>query len=334
MDRNELTDILNKIGSVTVCVVGDVCLDAYWHADMRLSRLSNETPHFPYPVRKETYSLGGGGNVLANLAALKVGAVLPVTVLGSDWRGAITKNLLSELGLDLSGVVTDETRVTPCYCKPMLHGISDVVYEAPRLDFENSSFPDEPAERRILSALYSASERADVVAVCDQTSFGAVSPAVIEALADIGRTKPVVADSHDHISLFRRVIVKPNEGEAAAALPGFSGSPEDVAKALSARSGAPAVVTLGERGAVWCENGVAVRVPAVKTAPPVDIVGAGDTFLSAFAAAYASGVPGETALAFANLASSVTIKKIGTTGTASPNEILRAFDRSFGEGEQ
>ena len=59
-----------------------------------------------------------------------------------------------------------------------------------------------------------------------------------------------------------------------------------------------------------------------------------NTFLSAFAAAYAAGVPGETALAFANLASSVTVKKIGATGTASPDEILRAFDRSFGEGEQ
>ena len=65
--------------------------------------------------------------------------------------------------------------------------------------------------------------------------------------------------------------------------------------------------------------------PAWRTEPPLDIVGAGDTFLSAFAAALAAGIPGDVAAAFANLASAVTIRKIGTTGTASPEEITARF---------
>ena len=54
------------MASVTAMVVGDVCLDAYWMADMRLSSLSRETPHHNMPVVEERYALGAAGNVMAN----------------------------------------------------------------------------------------------------------------------------------------------------------------------------------------------------------------------------------------------------------------------------
>ena len=42
--------ILGAVKSVRVCLIGDLCLDAYWTADMKKSRLSRETPHVPLPV--------------------------------------------------------------------------------------------------------------------------------------------------------------------------------------------------------------------------------------------------------------------------------------------
>ena len=39
-------------------------------------------------------------------------------------------------------------------------------------------------------------------------------------------------------------------------------------------------------------------------------------------------IAGGEALAFANLASGVTVKKIGTTGTASPAEIIQKFEEN------
>ena len=88
-------------------------------------------------------------------------------------------------------------------------------------------------------------------------------------------------------------------------------------------------VTLGEVGALWYsgDEGLAFA-PTRPQKPPVDIVGAGDTFLSAFCAARAAGAAGGEALAFANLASGVTVKKIGTTGTASPAEIIQKFEEN------
>ena len=68
------------------------------------------------------------------------------------------------------------------------------------------------------------------------------------------------------------------------------------------------------------ENGI--RIGARKLDGELDICGAGDTSLSAFSCALAAGASLTEAAAFAGLASSVTVKKIGVTGTASVDEIL------------
>jgi len=48
--RDRLEEILTAIGSIRVALVGDICLDAYWKADMTLSELSRETPNFRFPL--------------------------------------------------------------------------------------------------------------------------------------------------------------------------------------------------------------------------------------------------------------------------------------------
>ncbi|MBR0112713.1 MAG: bifunctional hydroxymethylpyrimidine kinase/phosphomethylpyrimidine kinase [Clostridia bacterium] len=322
MDKADIRRILENAGKVTVCLAGDICLDAYWLADMKKSRLSRETPHFPLPVTQERYSLGGGGNAAANFAALGVKNVMPVSVIGDDWRAVLVKNCLAKSGIDGGYVVADAGRVTPCYCKPLRSGISDTVYEDPRLDFENYSPLSEETEEKLLATLKEAAEKADIIAVCDQLEYGVITPKIRECLCEIAKKKPVVADSRDRTALYKNAIIKPNDVEAAAALGTNATGTEAAAKTLSEKTGAPVIITEGAKGAVWCEGGKTVFVPALKTEPPVDTVGAGDTFLAAFCAAYAAGESGEKAVEFANLACAVTVKKIGVTGTASPEEIL------------
>ena len=73
---------------------------------MKKSELSRETPHYPLPVVKEIMSLGAGGNVVANVAALKPDKLFVCGVCGDDWRGDILKKKLSEIGADTSGLFT------------------------------------------------------------------------------------------------------------------------------------------------------------------------------------------------------------------------------------
>lgn len=335
LDGARVRALAGTVQNARVCMIGDVCLDLYWRADMRLSRLSRETPHFPLPVVGETASPGGGGNVACNLRALGVGELTVISVIGDDWRGFLLRDCFAKRGIDTGRLIVSQGRVTPCYCKPLRAGISETVYEDPRIDFENFDPISAGDEDRVLAALDEAAGRCDVIAVCDQYRHGVLTGRVRARLAEIGARMPVIVDSRENAALYTGVILKPNEVEAALAVgraPSGAPAPEEygeIAKTLSARTGRPVIVTLGEVGALWYsgDEGLAFA-PTRPQKPPVDIVGAGDTFLSAFCAARAAGAAGGEALAFANLASGVTVKKIGTTGTASPAEIIQKFEEN------
>jgi ribokinase len=83
-----------------------------------------------------------------------------------------------------------------------------------------------------------------------------------------------------------RPLLTPNEHEAAE----LSGEqdPEAAARALAARTGAPVVITLGERGALVADaaGSELVRAPSVRA---VDTTGAGDAFNGVLAAGLARG---------------------------------------------
>lgn len=333
-----------------ILLVGDACLDVYWHADMRLSQLSRETPNFPLPIVGERFSPGGGANAAACLSALGVGKVLLLTAMGEDWRARELKQACGHSGIDTSAVVSNPRVVTPAYCKPVCRGISDVEYEAPRIDFENRSPLPTEVENELLGRLRDLAGSVDAIAVSDQLEHGVVTPALRSELLTLSRDGLiVVADSRSRIGLFKGVIAKPNEYECAMALsvqpdcPGFGGptgagsdQPKEserrfLAQELSRRNGAPVCMTLGPDGAVWANGDESTTVPGVKVTPPVDTVGAGDCFLSTLTAALAVGRSGVEAAFLANLASAVTVKKLGTTGTATPDEILSLLQREHTE---
>jgi bifunctional ADP-heptose synthase (sugar kinase/adenylyltransferase) len=73
-------------------------------------------------------------------------------------------------------------------------------------------------------------------------------------------------------------------------------------------------------------DGAARHVPAPPVDQPIDIVGAGDSAMAAIGAALASGAHPLEAAQLGNLAAAVTIRKLGTTGTASAAEILARWD--------
>ena len=145
---------LEKLGKGRIGVIGDFCLDVYWHADMTKSELSRETPHFPLPIVQERLSPGGAGNVAMNVLALEPKKVYALGVFGDDWRGLALKGLLERAGADVSGVVTDRARVTNTYIKPLRKGYAEnVVYEDPRLDFTNYGPLAAATEAKLLKAL-------------------------------------------------------------------------------------------------------------------------------------------------------------------------------------
>jgi len=114
LPQARLKAILDACASLRIAVIGDLGLDAYWYADMTRAQLSREAPLYGRPVVREGYTPGGGANVAWNLAALGVGAVYAVGVLGSDWRGDLLRQKLIEVGVHIEPVLIRADWVTCC----------------------------------------------------------------------------------------------------------------------------------------------------------------------------------------------------------------------------
>ena len=330
-----LTGILEGISRARIGLIGDLCLDMYMDVDMRLSELSREVPNYTLPVVGERVSPGGAGNVAANLAALKPKALRVLGVLGQDWRGGLLKEALKARGVPTDGLIVSPRATTNAYIKPVRRGYSDLLYESPRLDYENREALSDGDEAALMEALERAAQEVDVLCVCDQLKNGCVTGRIRRRVCELARDGlRVIVDSRDRIGEYRDVIVKPNEMEAMRAL-NLNGAvtPERMAQAalaLSERSGRPALITLGENGCLAAEDGRVAHIPARRVSGPTDICGAGDSFLAALACALGGGADIRAAAALGNLGASVTIAKLGETGTASRAELMRAFEDCCG----
>lgn len=335
LTRTQLEALLDQIDGARIGLIGDLCLDMYWIADMKLSELSRETPHYPLPVVEERYAPGGAGNAVSNIAALKPGRLCAIGVVGEDWRGSLLLQALEDRGIDCTHVVREPGFVTNTYIKPLRCGISDVIYEDPRLDFENRSPISAACEQKVLAALNAAANDLDVICVSDQMKFGCITPAVRERLCQLGQEgKTIIVDSRDRIGLYTNATLKPNEIELSRTFADGSSPDLDAIAALAVpvaqKMDRPMLVTLGDKGCFVIENGTATRCPACPVEPPIDFCGAGDTFLSGYGTLIASGATPIQAAQVATLCSAVTIKKIGTTGTATRDEVIAAYDQYLG----
>lgn len=327
LSASRLHQLLGGFGGLRAGVIGDVCLDAYWVADLTRSTLSRETPHYTMPIVEERYSPGAAGNVAANLAALGCGKVTICSVVGHDWRGELLQSLFKDRGIDTSYMIAGRDWVTPAYCKPIRTGLQNVQQEDARLDFQNTKPLPETLAAQLGERLDAMAAACDIIAVTDQLPLGVIGEGIRKKLTEwAAKGKIVVVDSRERIGLYRGVIVKPNEVEASHWFreEPSARAPEEwavLARRLSAEVQGVCCMTLGAEGAIWAEGDRCVFVPTRPAAPPIDIVGAGDAFAAASLCALGAGGTGPESAALAHCASSVVIRKIGTTGTATQAEI-------------
>ncbi|RUZ03109.1 bifunctional heptose 7-phosphate kinase/heptose 1-phosphate adenyltransferase, partial [Mesorhizobium sp. M7A.F.Ca.CA.002.15.1.1] len=90
-----------RFGQATVLVVGDFILDRFVNGV--IERISPEAPIPVLHGRGETSTMGGAGNVVANIVSLGAAAV-PVSVIGADLAGDSLVRMLRELGADTAGL--------------------------------------------------------------------------------------------------------------------------------------------------------------------------------------------------------------------------------------
>jgi rfaE bifunctional protein kinase chain/domain len=335
LPRPRLEAILNACQPLKVGVIGDFTLDAYWYADMTRAQLSRETPLYARPVVRETYSPGGAANVAWNLADLGVAKVFAFTALGVDWRADLFRQVLTQAGISLEHIVYDAQWSTPLYGKVVLMN-RGLAQEDPRIDFVNTAPLSGPASQKLRRNIEMAADDLDAFVVADYQAVGVLNAGFRQALNRLAERMPArcwVADAREQIGSYPAMVRKPNEIEAARLIfPERSLealSEEELLKgglSLQAQAEKPLYITRGERGCWLFDQGTVRHIPAVQILPPVDPVGAGDTFVAVLTACLAAGANPWEAGVIATLAAAVTVRKLDITGTASPQEILDQYD--------
>ncbi len=182
----------------------------------------------------------------------------------------------------------------------------------------------------------------DGLIVLDQLvdeNCGVVNAPVRETLASLAKEQPrklIYVDSRRFLDSFTAVTVKGNRSEVwgaarlgrSLALPGTDDDSALVAAldTLSRRNHRPAFCTVGERGILVARPGhEPTLVSGCPVAGPVDIVGAGDAATSGIVTALLAACDELEAAAVGNLVASITVQQLGTTGTASPEQVRQRW---------
>jgi bifunctional ADP-heptose synthase (sugar kinase/adenylyltransferase) len=334
LTADHIEQVLTRLPGLTVGVLGDLFLDRYLDIDASLTEPSIETGLDAYQVVRVRSYPGALGTIINNLAALGAGRIVPVAVIGDDGEGYELRQALARLPtVDAVHLFSDASRRTPTYTKPMLNAGGVPSRDLNRLDVKNRTPTPAGAEERIMAALASVWPTLDALLVLDQVSeadCGVVTARVRECLAETAGHDPakfVLADSRERIGAFRLVALKPNVAECLQALAASdaAGPAEWRAqvKRLAVLAGRPVFCTRGEEGILLAESGSAdvQLVPGYPVPGPIDPVGAGDSTSAGIACAVAAGLTLAEAAAFGNLVASITVRQIGTTGTASPEQV-------------
>ncbi|MBJ6361398.1 ribokinase [Paenibacillus sp. GCM10012307] len=100
---------------------------------------------------------------------------------------------------------------------------------------------------------------------------------------------------------------------------------QTAAESLIRRGVSTVLVTLGSEGSLWLKSdGECLWTPAFLV-DPVDTTAAGDTFIGAFAAEYASGVPAQQALRYASAAAALAVTREGAQSSVPGREEVLHF---------
>jgi bifunctional ADP-heptose synthase (sugar kinase/adenylyltransferase) len=262
------------------------------------------------------------------LAALGVGAIRPIALIGDDGEGyELRRALLARPGVRLDYFEQTDQRRTFTYCKPLVIEPGKTPRELNRLDSKNWTPTPALLQGRIVESTTRAAGEANGMILMDQVDIpqtGVVTSKLLEALPHLARELPgllILADSRRGLRGFDEVALKMNSAELASLTGSAAGFDLPVLKQtaleLSRRQRHNVFVTLAEYGMIGATpEGEVEHVPALSVRGEIDIVGAGDSVTANLTAALAAGATVREALEIANAAASVVIHQLGTTGTA------------------
>lgn len=305
----EYQHIIQRFSKPTVLVLGDLILDVYLKGTT--TRLSPEAPVPIVDVQGTERFIGGAANVAANVRSLGADVIF-CSVTGKDEEGDKAIRALDEMGIRTKFVLRDPSRETIVKTRVMAQ--SQVLV---RFDHGTEEHIDHHTEQKLIAQISAIYPKCDAVIIADYNK-GVLTPNIIKALKRLQRQHPVfLAVDSKRLPAFKELeagVVKPNYEEAVKLLgiqqqhTGRAEQLQRCAKDICRKTGAKTtVITLDADGAVVFEKDRAVYRAHAHPVTNPSVIGAGDTFISAFTLALVSeaDIPSATELAAAAAAIAV-----------------------------
>ncbi len=301
-----------RFDETRVLVVGDCMLDRYLWGEVR--RISPEGPVPVVRLKERSETLGGGGNVAANLAALgcRVGLV---SVRGADEAGRRLAALAAERGIEAS-LLTDERRPTVTKTR-VIAGAQQLF----RLDEEETGEIDAAMCGELLQLVGDRFKHFQALILSDYGKGMLGAPDVCRKLIAMGKRRgiPVLVDpkGQDWRRYRGATCITPNTAELrlAAGLPDTAAKgqllavAEDMCRRLELDR---LLLTRGARGMYLVGGPRGPHIVRARAREVFDVSGAGDTVVAVMAAGLAGGLEFEESAQLANLAAGIVVGKLGT----------------------
>jgi rfaE bifunctional protein kinase chain/domain len=331
MKTTQLQEIIDTIRSVRIVIAGDFCLDAYWFIDESKSETSVETGLPTHPVTGQEYSPGGAGNIANNIAAMGVGNIRALGVIGNDPFGVEMIRILNKAGIDTENMLVQEKEwSTHVYIKPYSGN-----RELNRIDFGNSNILHKKTADQLIEKLTAAAAEANLVILNQQVLSGISTDYFRQKVVEVIKSFPgkiFIADSRIYNDSYQGAYRKMNDNEALR-LCGRNKKPgetithteiKEAANTLFNRYRKPVFITRGSKGSLVIDENGLFEMQGLQILGRIDTVGAGDSYLAGIASALGAGYPADIAAELGAYVAGVTVQKLFQTGTASPQEILEA----------
>lgn len=337
---NNFKNIISKFNKARILVVGDLILDQYIFGTVE--RVSPEAPVPVVWANKRTYVPGGAANVANNIRALDGGVSL-LGVTGFDKHAEILLEELKKRKIDTKGIFCESGRYTTLKTR-VIAAHQQVV----RVDWEHRDSLSKELNQKFIKFLKNNINDFDAVVIEDYGK-GVINETLLKELKSITRNnkKIVTVDpKEEHFGYYSGLTtITPNRKELENAVRDLKikdnankfkinsdrlFTEKDIniaAKEILEYLGLESIlVTLGEHGMrLFEKNNRITHIPTVAQ-EVFDVSGAGDTVISAFTLALASGANKAEAAYLANFAAGIVVGKLGTAVTTR-KELLERINQ-------
>ncbi len=320
-NKKNLIKIINNFENNSILVVGDVMLDKYIWGNVE--RISPEAPVPVVEVVKETYHLGGCGNVADNIVSVGGKSYL-VSVVGDDSNSEKLREMLVKKKVDINGIFIDSHRPTTVKTRIIAYNQQVV-----RVDHENKIPINVQIFNKIKSYILDIKNKIDAILISDYGK-GVITKNLLSFLINLSKDIdiPITVDPKiEHFMEYKKVtILTPNLNEAILGMrlakkPTTEQEVYELGKKILKKLRAQAlVITRGPDGMTLFEKNKIYHIPT-RAREVYDVTGAGDTVVAILTLCLATGADFVSSCEISNFAAGIVVGKIGTA-TVSKEELI------------